>query len=119
MALVPRLSLGAALFVLGAVTMALAIGLFSRTGQDPKPWSTTPEIISTGIYGITRNPMYVGMALVQSALAVALANAWILALVPLAVLTVYATAIRHEEAYLETKFGDAYRDYKRRVRRWL
>lgn len=107
------------LAVLGILLTAAAIGLFSRTGQDPKPWKATPEIISTGIYGLTRNPMYVGMALIQAALGVGLANGWILALVPVVLAAVYWTAIRHEEAYLENKFGDAYLDYKRSVRRWI
>ena len=63
--------------------------------------------------------MYAGLALVQVALAFALANGWILALQPAALAVVYATAVRPEEAYLENKFGDSYRTYKRAVRRWL
>jgi protein-S-isoprenylcysteine O-methyltransferase Ste14 len=71
------------------------------------------------VYRLTRNPMYVGMALLQTAIGVGLANAWILAFVPLVLLLVHATAIRHEEAYLERKFGESYASYKRSVRRWL
>ena len=58
---------GVAVFLLGAgaALMMGAFGLFRRTGQDPKPWESTPEIISTGIYRFTRNPMYVGLALIQ------------------------------------------------------
>jgi protein-S-isoprenylcysteine O-methyltransferase Ste14 len=104
---------------LGAALVAAAFGLFRRTGQDPKPWTTTPAIITTGIYAWTRNPMYVGVALLQAAIAVALANGWILLLVPAALAIVYAIAVRHEERYLEEKFGDPYREYRRRVRRWL
>ena len=105
--------------VVGLALMGSAMGLFNRTGQDPKPWKATPEIISTGIYRFTRNPMYVGMALLQAALGVGLANAWILLLIPAVLVIVYATAIRHEEAYLERKFGDTYLDYRRSVRRWI
>jgi protein-S-isoprenylcysteine O-methyltransferase Ste14 len=93
--------------------------LFMKTGQDPTPWKPTTEIISTGIYRFTRNPMYVGLALVQTGLAVAMANLWLVALLPVVLAVVYATAIRHEEAYLERKFGEAYLDYKRSVRRWI
>ena len=100
---------------LGLVMMGRAMGLFKRTGQDPKPWEATPEIISTGVYRITRNPMYVGMALLQVAIGIGLANGWILVLIPPVLAVIYATAIRHEEAYLERKFGEPYVAYKASV----
>lgn len=96
-----------------------ALRLFRRTGQDPEPWKPTPEIITTGVYRYTRNPMYIGLALFQIALGVALANGWILVLAPVALGTVYLTAVQREEAYLERKFGAEYLDYKSSVRRWL
>ncbi len=105
--------------ILGSALLATALGLFRRSGQDPKPWQPTPAIISTGIYKYTRNPMYVGMALTQAAFATFRANGWILAMVPLALALVYLTAVRHEEEYLSSKFGDAYSAYQRSVRRWL
>lgn len=116
-----RLRIAIAVFaaVLGLVVMGGAIGLFRRTGQDPKPWESTPNIISTGIYRFTRNPMYVGMALLQTAIGAALGNWWILILVPIVLWLVNTTAIRHEEVYLERKFGDEYTRYKAKVRRWL
>lgn len=114
-----RLAGAATLGIAGLVPLFAALGLFRRTGQDPRPWKATPEIISSGIYARTRNPMYVGMALVQSAVGVGLANGWIVALVPAFLVVVYLTAIRHEEAYLDARFGAAYQDYRRSVRRWL
>jgi protein-S-isoprenylcysteine O-methyltransferase Ste14 len=114
-----RTALTAAAALLGLASMGGALRLFRRTGQDPKPWEPTPEIISTGVYRFTRNPMYVGMALLQIAFGVGLANGWILALVPVVLAVVQRTAIRHEEAYLERKFGETYTRYKRSVRRWL
>lgn len=103
----------------GAGLVGAALGLFRQTGQDPKPWVTTPEIISGGVYRWTRNPMYVGMALLLLAFGLGLANAWLIALVPVALAIVYWTAVRHEEAYLERKFGAGYLEYKRSVRRWI
>lgn len=114
-----RIAAGVAAAMLGLVLMGGAIGLFRRTGQDPKPWESTPEIISTGVYRVTRNPMYVGMALLQIAIGVGLANWWIIILVPIVLAIVHATAVRHEEVYLECKFGDEYTRYKSSVRRWL
>ena len=119
LALGPRMGAAVAVAGLGIAMMAGAMGLFKRTGQDPKPWKSTPEIISSGVYRFTRNPMYVGMALLQTAVGFGMANGWILVGVPVVLVMVYGTAVRHEEAYLERKFGDAYLDYKRSVRRWL
>jgi protein-S-isoprenylcysteine O-methyltransferase Ste14 len=117
--LIARIGVGAGAAALGVAVMSGAVNLFKQTGQDPKPWKATPEIISTGVYGITRNPMYLGLALLQIGIGVGLANGWIVALIPVVIAVVYATAIRHEEAYLERKFGDAYVAYKESVRRWL
>ena len=114
-----RVAVAAVAAGLGVALIAAAIGLFRRTGQDPAPWESTPEIISTGIYRYTRNPMYVGMALLQLAIGVGFGNLWIVALLPLVLAIIYAIAIRHEEAYLERKFGETYLAYKRSVRRWL
>lgn len=114
-----RISTAAFAAVLGLVLMGGAVGLFRRTGQHPAPWKPTPEIVSAGVYRISRNPMYVGMALIQLAIGIGLANGWIVILVPVALVIVYATAVRHEERYLEQKFEDGYRRYKNAVRRWL
>jgi len=114
-----RVALGLLIALLGVPLVVGAFRLFRKTGQDPKPWLATPEIIRSGVYRFTRNPMYVGLALLQSAIGLGMGNLWILLLVPLACVVVQTTAIRHEEAYLERKFGDAYLDYKRSVRRWL
>lgn len=122
-----RVALPDTLRVVASVTFAAiglgligaAIGLFRRTGQDPRPWKSTPSIIADGVYRYTRNPMYVGMAAVLAAIGIGAANGWLLGLVPLALAIVHVTAVRPEEAYLEEKFGAEYLAYKRRVRRWV
>jgi len=114
-----RVAVALVVTLLGFALLAGAVRLFRATGQDPEPWLATPEIISTGVYRFTRNPMYVSLALVQTAIGIGLGNPWILLLVPVACGVVRVTAIRQEEAYLERKFGDSYRDYKTAVRRWL
>ncbi len=114
-----QIGAGAASALLGIALVAAAFGLFRRTGQDPAPWKSTPQIISTGIYRFTRNPMYLGMGLIQAGIGIGLGNGWIVALLPLVLALIYVIAIRHEEAYLERKFGDEYVAYKRSVRRWL
>jgi len=114
-----RIGAAGILASLGLASMVSAHRLFERTGQNPKPWKPTPEVIARGVYGLTRNPMYLGMALLQTAIGFGLANGWILLFVPVVLAIVYVTAIRHEEAYLEHKFGETYARYKASVRRWL
>jgi protein-S-isoprenylcysteine O-methyltransferase Ste14 len=92
---------------------------FIKTGQDVKPWTPTPEIVVTGPYRFTRNPMYLMMVIVCIGFAIILSDAWTVILTPVCGYLIYRVAIRHEEVYLEGKFGDSYRDYKARVRRWI
>jgi protein-S-isoprenylcysteine O-methyltransferase Ste14 len=75
--------------------------------------------VTTGIHGWTRNPIYLGMFLVYGGIGLAAQSPWILILtLPLAI-TICFGVVAREEAYLERRFGDAYLDYKARVRRWL
>jgi protein-S-isoprenylcysteine O-methyltransferase Ste14 len=75
--------------------------------------------VTTGIHGWTRNPIYLGMFLVYGGIGIVVPSPSILILtLPLAIAIRYGVVAR-EEAYLERRFGDAYRDYKARVRRWV
>jgi protein-S-isoprenylcysteine O-methyltransferase Ste14 len=101
------------------VLVVLPARQFQQSGQDPKPWTPTPEIVVSGAYRFTRNPMYLGMLAFCIGFAVILSDAWIVILTPVCGWLIYLLAIRHEEVYLEEKFGDAYRAYKATVRRWI
>ena len=96
-----------------------ALLLFRRSGQSPKPWDPTPEVLQHGPYRYTRNPMYLMMVLICIGLAILLWSPWILILTPACAWVLQKYAIEPEERYLEAKFGEAYLAYKRRVRRWL
>ncbi len=96
-----------------------SVALFRRSGEHANPWKPTAGIVERGPYRFTRNPMYLQMVLACIGFAVLLANVWVLALTPVCAWALQRFAILPEEAYLEAKFGDAYRDYMRRVRRWL
>jgi protein-S-isoprenylcysteine O-methyltransferase Ste14 len=107
--------------VVGAI---LGLGLYAvivvrRSGQSENPWKPTTEILDSGPFRLTRNPMYLHMVLACIGFAIILNNVWVLLLVPLCVLALHRFAILPEEAYLERKFGEKYLSYKRRVRRWL
>lgn len=101
------------------LVMLWSVRLFQRTGQDANPYTPTPEIVESGPFRLTRNPMYLLMVLICLGIAVMLMNVWILLLIPLVAWMLQRLAILPEEAYLERKFGQKYLEYKNRVRRWL
>jgi protein-S-isoprenylcysteine O-methyltransferase Ste14 len=102
----------------------LGIGLmarthFVRTGQSPIPWTPSPELLLEGPYRFMRNPLYLGMTLIQIGLGLALNNLWIALFAAPALLTVHFIAVLPEEKYLTEKFGADYKAYLRTVRRYL
>ncbi len=110
---------GGGLIVLGVAIFAAGVRNFARAAT-PVP-STRPvrALVTTGIHGWSRNPIYVGMFLVYAGIGLAARSPWVLVLaLPVAVTLRYGVVAR-EEAYLERRFGDAYRAYKARVRRWF
>jgi protein-S-isoprenylcysteine O-methyltransferase Ste14 len=111
--------IGGGLIVIGLMLAATGIRNFSRSATPVPTNQTTRALVTTGIHGWTRNPIYLGMFLIYGGVGVAARSPWILILtLPLA-LTIRYGVVAREEAYLERRFGDAYRDYKARVRRWL
>jgi len=110
---------GAALALAGLAVGILAMGLFSRSGEKPEPWTTTHQIVTSGVYRYTRNPMYLGMALLYAGLALALDAPLALVLLPVVLAMVQTQVIAREERYLAGKFGEPYEAYRRQVRRWL
>ena len=89
--------------------------IMRRTGQTENPWKPTTEIVETGPFRITRNPMYLQMVLVCIGMFVLLSNFWILLLTPACAWALHRFAILPEERYLEEKFGQSYNAYRRRV----
>ncbi len=63
--------------------------------------------------------MYLGMAFLYAGLAILFDSSLALLLLPLVLLVIQTQVIAREEAYLERAFGDEFRSYKQRVRRWL
>lgn len=114
-----QFAVGGALVALALAIGGSAFGLFKRSGQDPAPWKPSPSLVLQGAYRFTRNPMYVSMVLIQIGIGVILDNLWVVVGAAFALVVVHYTAVLREEAYLEEKFGDDYRQFKKRVRRYL
>lgn len=110
---------GVATLLAGLWLIVDANKLFRHTGQHPVPWKPSPELVLSGSYGFTRNPMYVGITCIQAGLGLAVNNLWITLLAAFSLLTVHFLAVVPEEKYLTDKFGDSYRTYMIKVRRYL
>ena len=96
-----------------------AIATFLRARTTPHPNHPVNALVTWGPYRASRNPMYVGMSLGVAGIALALNTPWLLAILPPVWLLLRRLVIDREEAYLERKFGDAYRTFRARTRRWL
>jgi protein-S-isoprenylcysteine O-methyltransferase Ste14 len=107
------------LILIGVAVFAAAIRNFAKAATPVQGNRPTRALVTTGVHGWSRNPIYLGMFLVYGGIGLAVRSPWILILLlPLALVVRYGVIAR-EEAYLERRFGDAYRDYKARVGRWL
>ena len=114
-----RFGLATACVLAALVLIGGALTGFRRAGTPAEPWQASTAIVTDGVYGYTRNPMYVAMALFYGAIAVAADSPiTLLILIPLLIVVHYGVVLR-EERYLERKFGDDYRRYKFAVRRWF
>lgn len=110
---------GIVLIALGFLVVAVAFRRFRRAGTNIEPYKPTTALVTDGLYGVSRNPIYVAMTGVALGIAAAADNAWVVVLlVPTLVVLRYGVIAR-EERYLEGKFGDEYRRYKATVRRWF
>ena len=92
---------------------------FIRTRNTVVTIKAAESLQITGIYKITRNPMYVSLVLVYLGLTCLIGNWWNIILLPLLLLVVQEYVIKREEKYLARKFGNEYMDYRQHVRRWL
>ncbi|MBO9711361.1 isoprenylcysteine carboxylmethyltransferase family protein [Sphingomonas sp.] len=105
--------------VAGFAILLTAAGLFRKAGTATRPWKRSTAFVTDGVYRWTRNPMYLGMALVYAGCAIVLNSlVALLCLIPL-IFVIEREVIEREERYLESRFGEPYRQYKANVRRWI
>ena len=118
----PPLSLltdGSVAIAMGLALIGAALGLFRRARTRPEPWQPATELVQTGIYRFTRNPMYFGMLVTYAGVALVLQSpAAGLLLIPLG-LVIDRFVIAREETYLRRRFGPSYDAYRSIVRRWF
>jgi protein-S-isoprenylcysteine O-methyltransferase Ste14 len=110
---------GGTVFVLAFALAVWAILTMTKAGSNVPTNRPTTVIVRSGPYRFTRNPIYLGMLIGLVGLAMAFDSLWLLVMLVPFFLVIRYDVISREEAYLDRKFGDAYRDYRMRVRRWL
>ncbi|MBC8503610.1 MAG: isoprenylcysteine carboxylmethyltransferase family protein [Anaerolineales bacterium] len=115
----PWILLGILPLASGIVINIFADKLFSRAKTTINSFGEPTTIITDGIYSATRNPMYLGMALLLLGVAILLGSLSPFFVVPVFVWLITVRYIRFEEKMLEDTFGLKYLDYARRVRRWI
>jgi protein-S-isoprenylcysteine O-methyltransferase Ste14 len=110
----------------GAVSVTAGLGLigafvgaFRRAGTPVDPYAPSLAIVTDGPYRLSRNPAYLGMALVYAGIAVGSNALLALAPLPFALALIDRGVIAREERYLQRRFGQSYVEYTRRVRRWI
>lgn len=106
---------------IGALLIGVSVGAFRQSGTTVNPIhpENTRELITTGLYRVSRNPMYLGMLLLLFGYGLQLKNYTMIIPVALFVVGITRLQILPEEAALREKFGEAYEHYVRRSRRWL
>lgn len=110
---------GALLLCIGLAGFAWMIGTMKRARTPIHNAKTPRTLVEAGPFRFTRNPMYLFGTVAYAGLALVLVQLWSLALLPVVFATTHYAVVLREEAYLDRKFGAAYADYRRRVRRWL
>ena len=112
-------SIGIALLILGMILVAQARREFRRYGQPTDPGQPTLKIITTGVFSISRNPLYLGGIGILVGLALALNLPWAIVLLLPAIVVCHYILIAPEEQYLRERFGEEYRLYTEKVYRWI
>jgi protein-S-isoprenylcysteine O-methyltransferase Ste14 len=102
----------------GAALAIPALRGFRSAGTHVEPWKAFTVLVTGGIFGRLRNPMYVGLTLLLAGLSIFLASDWMLVMTIVFMPVIHFGVVKREERYLEAKFGDAYRAYKASVPRY-
>lgn len=114
-----RMMIALTFIIVGFFLIAVAAVSFRKVKTNIEPWKPTTALVTTGFYTFSRNPIYLGMVLGYVGLSFLADSVLSLVALPLVIAIIRYGVIKGEEHYLEVKFGQVYRDYRKRVRRWV
>jgi protein-S-isoprenylcysteine O-methyltransferase Ste14 len=112
-------TLGASWIILAVLLIGWSLNTLRKADTSPNPMRATTALALDEPYTLSRNPIYLGMTMLCIGISLISNMLWPLLSVPVVMVIIDRIVIRKEESYLETKFGDEYRQYKKRVRRWI
>ena len=110
---------GIVLLIIGICFIVLGRREFAHYGQPTDPGHPTSKVVKTGVFTISRNPLYLGSALVFLGIALIFNLLWTIITLLISIVISHYALIIPEEQYLAAKFGDEYREYFGSVHRWL
>lgn len=110
---------GIVLIVLGVVFIALARREFAQFSQPTDPGHPTTRMVTTGVFAVSRNPIYFGAGCFMAGLGLAVNWLWVLIFLLPSLVACYYVLIAPEEKYLTVRFGAEYRLYTAAVHRWI
>ncbi len=114
-----RVPIGGALLALSLLLVVWGVWVLRAHGTSPQPHKPTLHIVQQGPFRFTRNPLYLSLLLLLAGIGVVMDSAWVCLAVPLLLCLLHIGVVHREEEYLTARFGGDYREYCRRVRRWL
>jgi len=103
----------------GVLLIRSSMQSIDRAGTTYDPYAASTALVSSGIYRYTRNPGYLGLAVIQLGLALLIDSPWIAITTVIAVIVTSQFVIKLEEEKLSRAFGQEYQDYLGKVRRWI
>jgi protein-S-isoprenylcysteine O-methyltransferase Ste14 len=115
----PIVALGWSVAAAGAWLAAWSVLALTRAGTTVRPDRPSTALVAVGPFRLSRNPLYLSFAVLYGGAALLTGTIWALVVLPAVVWVIDRAVIVREERYLATMFGEAYEDYRRRVRRWL
>ena len=115
----PQFILGAACAVAGFLLIRTSISAIENAGTTYDPYAASTKLVTSGIYRFTRNPGYLGLAVIQLGLALLIDGIWIAMTMAIAVLVTHVFVVRLEEEKLRQSFGQEYEQYRAYVRPWI
>jgi protein-S-isoprenylcysteine O-methyltransferase Ste14 len=111
--------IGLAVLLVAICLAVTGFRTFTRAGTNVDPFQPALKLVTSGPYRFTRNPMYLGMVLFLVGASLMFSIEWGLLLTPPLWLAYDRLVVAREEAYLSRKFGEPYRAYLGRTRRWI